>query len=59
MVYAAALPFADKLYLTIVEGKFDADVYFPEYDKIFTKVITEEKHDNGKNKFKFLELVKE
>ena len=59
MVYKSALPFADKLYLTIVDGDFDADVYFPEYDKIFTKVISEESHDNGKNKFKFLELVKE
>lgn len=58
MVYKSALPFADKLYLTVVEGDFDADVYFPEYDKIFTKVIAEERHDNGKNKFKFLELIR-
>jgi dihydrofolate reductase len=57
MVYKSALPYADKLYLTVVEGDFDADVYFPEYDKIFTKVISEESHDNGKNKYKFLELT--
>lgn len=59
MVYKSALPFADKLYLTLVEGEYEADVYFPEYEKVFTKVLSEESHDNGKNKFKFLELTKE
>lgn len=59
MVYASALPFADKLYLTLVEGKHDADVYFPEYENVFKKVIKEESFDNGQYKFKFLELVKE
>jgi len=59
MVYKSALPFANKLYLTVVDGDYDADVYFPEYDKYFVKTIREESHDNGRNKFKFLELVKE
>lgn len=58
MVYKSALPFADKLYLTLVEGEYDADVYFPEYSEYFHKIIHEESHDNGKNKFKFIELVK-
>lgn len=59
MVYKSALPFADKLYLTLVEGKHDADVYFPEYENIFTKVMREESCDNGEYKFKFIELEKE
>lgn len=59
MVYKSALPFADKLYLTLIEGTHEADVYFPTYEDVFTKVIAEEKHDNGNYKFKFLELVKE
>ncbi len=59
MVYAQALPLSDKLYLTVVEGDFDADVFFPEYENVFTKIIKEEQCDNGKYKFKFLELVKD
>lgn len=30
-VYAEALPLADTLYMTQVEGDFDGDTYFPEY----------------------------
>lgn len=29
-VYKQFLPFADKLYLTLIHKKFDADVFFPE-----------------------------
>lgn len=47
----------DKLYLTIVDREFDADVFFPDYSQ-FKKVVFEEEHDNGEYKFKFLELEK-
>lgn len=30
-VYKAFLPFADRLYITTVKGKFKADTYFPSY----------------------------
>jgi len=53
MIYKQFLPLTDKLYLTLVEGKYEADTYFPEYEKMFTQKIFEEKHDNGINKFKF------
>ena len=33
-VYRAFLPFADRLYITLVNGTFKADSYFPEYDHI-------------------------
>jgi len=59
MVYKSALPFVDKLYITLVEGEYEADVYFPEYEKEFTKILSEDNCDNGKNKFKFLELTRE
>lgn len=32
-VYALALPVAERLYLTRVEGRFEGDVYFPPYDE--------------------------
>lgn len=34
-VYQAALPLADTLYLTIVEGEYEGDVFFPEYESLF------------------------
>lgn len=47
----------DKLYLTIVDGDFDADTFFPDYSE-FKKVASKEEHDNGEYKYKFLELEK-
>lgn len=47
----------DRLYLTIVEGDFGADTFFPDYSE-FKKVISEEDHSDGKYKFKFLTLEK-
>ncbi len=43
-IYAAALPSADRLYLTLIEAEKDGDTFFPEYESIFNKVISEEKH---------------
>lgn len=37
-IYTRALPYTDRLYLTIVDDDRDADVYFPDYSE-FTKVI--------------------
>ena len=37
MVYEEAIKIVDKLYLTIVEGSYDADTYFPKYDD-FVKI---------------------
>jgi dihydrofolate reductase len=31
-VYRAALPFAQRMYLTFVEGEFSGDTWFPEWD---------------------------
>lgn len=47
----------DRLYLTIVEGDYGADVFFPEYTE-FTKVISEEKREADGYKYKFLILEK-
>lgn len=37
-IYQQALPFADKLYLTIVEAEKEADTFFPDYAD-FKKVV--------------------
>lgn len=46
-IYSQAISLADKLYLTIVKGKYDADVFFPEYTQ-FKKIISEEVIEDGK-----------
>ncbi len=45
----------DRLYLTIVEGDFGADTFFPDYSK-FTKVISENQGQSGEYKYNFLTL---
>ena len=47
----------DRLYLTIVEGYFHADTFFPDYSE-FKKIIFEEQHESGGYKFKFIDLEK-
>ena len=41
-IYKAALPYTDRLCLTIINAEKDADVYFPDYSE-FNKIISEEK----------------
>ena len=56
-VYKKAISLADRLYLTKVSGKFDADVYFPDYSK-FKKVVYKEDVNSSNYKFTFLILEK-
>ncbi|KKW19878.1 MAG: Dihydrofolate reductase [Parcubacteria group bacterium GW2011_GWA2_51_10] len=47
-IYRQALPFIDKLYLTIIDDAKEADTFFPEYEKEFTKKTFEEMREwNG------------
>jgi len=41
-VYEAALSHADRLYLTLIDEEKEADVYFPQYEHLFTKKVAEE-----------------
>jgi len=54
-IYKQTITQADLLYLTIVEGKFNADVYFPDYSA-FTKIISKENLDTGKYKLTFVKI---
>ena len=40
-IYKQFIEFADRLYLTIVKGKFDCDTFFPDYSD-FKKIISSE-----------------
>lgn len=54
-IYQQAIKFADKLYLTIVEGEYEADTFFPDYSMFTKKVFEEEKESDG-YKYRFVEL---
>ncbi|MDD5463698.1 MAG: dihydrofolate reductase [Candidatus Moranbacteria bacterium] len=57
-VYAQTIDMADKLYLTVVKGNFEADVFFPKYDE-FKKVVSQRKSIDENFEYTFLELEKE
>jgi dihydrofolate reductase len=55
-IYALALPFADKLYLTLVNKEVkDADAFFPDYSG-FNKIISQRKSKDENYEYEFLEL---
>jgi dihydrofolate reductase len=54
-IYEQGIKYADKLYLTIVEGKFVADTFFPGYSE-FKKTVFKRKSENEKNIFTFIDL---
>lgn len=56
-IYKAALPYTDRLYLTVIHGERDADVFFPDYSE-FTKIISEEKHEHNGIPYSFRVLEK-
>ena len=54
-IYEQILPFADKLYLTMIEKDYDGDAWFPELPMEEWKTTSEEKHD-GEPPYVFLTL---
>lgn len=44
-IYKLALPYADRLELTIVDGNKEADTFFPEYSEFKNVISLEEKMD--------------
>ncbi len=58
-IYQAALPLADKLYLTHVHGDFNADTFFPEgYEEQFPVQQNTKKSSHEGLSYTFLDLVK-
>jgi len=56
-IYQQFLPYAEKLYLTIVEDDPKADTFFPDYSE-FKNLLSEEKHEYNGLKYKFIELTR-
>jgi dihydrofolate reductase len=55
-IYEQSLPYADKLYLTIVDDAPEADVYFPKYEEAFSEVTRKEEGIDNGLRYAFLEL---
>ncbi len=43
-LYSAALPMAERLYLTLVDWEFEGDTWFPEWDEQAWVVVVETRH---------------
>ncbi|EKE15819.1 MAG: putative dihydrofolate reductase type I involved in trimethoprim resistance [uncultured bacterium] len=58
IIYRLSLPFADKLYVTLVDDEpQDADTFFPDYSEFKNIVNKEDQEENGV-RYSFLELTK-
>ena len=57
-IYAAAFPHADRLYLTLIDDTRDGDAFFPEYESLFTKKVSEEEREQSGLKYRWLTLEK-
>lgn len=55
-IYQQAIDLADKLYLTVVKGTFDADTFFPDYAR-FKKVVSQKEGQFDQYNYIFLELL--
>ena len=56
MVYKEALSVADRLYITLIHSGFCGDAFFPEYEKIFSKVVSREERESDGYRYEFLVL---
>jgi dihydrofolate reductase len=58
-IYALALPLADRMCLTLLDGSFDGDTWFPEYDEDEWCEVSREDHAAGEDvpcAYSFIEL---
>ena len=58
-IYQQALPFAERIYLTLVEDEYDADAFFPDYSQ-FKKVLNKKEMQTADGlRFTWLTLERE
>lgn len=55
-IYKLALPYIDKLYLTLIDAEGEADTFFPPYESEFTKKTFEEEHEWKGIKYRYVDL---
>jgi dihydrofolate reductase len=59
-IYKLAMPFAEKLYLTIVDAEIEGDAHFPEFEESWVKIsdISFDSDDKNIYPHKFIEYEK-
>lgn len=56
-IYTQGLPLADRLYITLIDKSFpEADVFFPEYQNVFTKKVSRKENKGEDFNYTFLIL---
>lgn len=56
-IFEQAIGIVDKLYLTVIEGRFEVDTFFPDY-KQFQTVLNEQVGEYNGHRYKFLDLAR-
>ena len=54
-IYELAMPFLDRLYLTLIEGDFEGDAFFPDYSE-FQKEMSSRNSEEADFKYRFVAL---
>ena len=57
-IYAQALPYTTKLYLTLIDDEKEADTFFPEYESEFSQVTFEENREFEGINYRWIDLVR-
>ena len=57
-IFKEFLPRASRMYLTLIDGNFEGDAYFPEYNKNEWKEVFREEHKDNSLKYSFVNLEK-
>lgn len=57
-IYKAALPYTDILKLTLIDDEKDADSFFPEYEREFTKVLADEAREYERLKYRWVDVAR-
>ncbi|MBI2004591.1 dihydrofolate reductase [Patescibacteria group bacterium] len=55
-IYEQALPLAYKMYLTLVDDEKESDAYFPPYEHLFTKKLSEEIREHDGLRYRWIDL---
>ena len=55
-IYAEALPYVDKLYLTLIDDEKEADSFFPPYEGQFTNIISDEVREHEGLKYRWVDV---
>lgn len=58
-IYTSSLKYVERLYLTLIKGKYNCDTFFPDYSEFNKEMFSQSDSDNGFNfVFKVLERDK-